>query len=203
MNSGYRLTEYAAQYAATQINSKINEVQKQIGAKKKAKENADDLMKQKIELDKEKKSLVDSAAEKDTVLKKKVATVGNLVHDSVPVNNNEVWPCASFSSAIPNMCLGFQHGTANMGARGSYSREERCPFSPRGLDETGWLRSRARSQGRWTPRILPQEMGCVLEPGHDQLRTRIPRLARIHALTGSAIHVEGPDGQDCPAGGVR
>jgi seryl-tRNA synthetase len=81
---------YAAQYSATQINSKINDIQKQIGAKKKAKENADDLMKQKVELEKEKKTLIDSAAEKDVALKAKVSTIGNIVHDSVPVNNNEV-----------------------------------------------------------------------------------------------------------------
>lgn len=68
----------------------MNEVQKQIGAKKKAKENADDLLKQKAELAKEKKDLDDSANEKDIALRKKMNTIGNIVHDSVPVNNNEV-----------------------------------------------------------------------------------------------------------------
>lgn len=81
----------AAQYAATQLNGKINDVQKQIGAKKKAKENADELMTQKQDLEKEKKALIDSAAEKDVALKKKINTIGNIVHDSVPINNNEVW----------------------------------------------------------------------------------------------------------------
>ncbi|KZZ89903.1 Seryl-tRNA synthetase, class IIa [Moelleriella libera RCEF 2490] len=77
------------QYSATQINSRINDVQKRIGTKKKAKENADDLLKEKDELEKEKKILLDSAAEKDTALKTKLKTVGNYVHDSVPVSNNE------------------------------------------------------------------------------------------------------------------
>jgi seryl-tRNA synthetase len=77
------------QYSATQINTKINEIQKQIGVKRKAKENADDLMKQKVELEKEKKSLIESAAEKEVTLKKKIGTIGNIVHDSVPVNNDE------------------------------------------------------------------------------------------------------------------
>ncbi|KFA71376.1 hypothetical protein S40288_08236 [Stachybotrys chartarum IBT 40288] len=76
-------------YSATQVGSKINEVQKQIGAKKKAKENADDLLQQKIQLEKEKKALVDSAAEKDVLLKTKVKTVGNIVHASVPISDNE------------------------------------------------------------------------------------------------------------------
>ncbi|KAL6790407.1 hypothetical protein GGI42DRAFT_336831 [Trichoderma sp. SZMC 28013] len=77
------------QYSATQLNGKINDVQKQIATKKKAKENADDLLQQKIELEKEKKSLIESAAEKDVLLKAKVRSVGNIVADSVPVSNNE------------------------------------------------------------------------------------------------------------------
>ncbi|CAH0024045.1 unnamed protein product [Clonostachys rhizophaga] len=76
-------------YAAMQMNTQINGVQKQIGAKKKAKENADDLLQEKANLEKEKKALVDSAAEKDTLLKKKLKTIGNYVHDSVPVSANE------------------------------------------------------------------------------------------------------------------
>lgn len=61
-----------------------------IGAKKKAKENADELLAQKAEIEKEKKAAIDSAAEKDILLKKKIGAIGNLVHDSVPINNNEV-----------------------------------------------------------------------------------------------------------------
>jgi seryl-tRNA synthetase len=80
----------AAQYSATQINTKINDVQKQIGVKRKAKENADELMQQKADLEKEKKGLIEAAAEKEIVLKKKLGTIGNIVHDSVPVNNDEV-----------------------------------------------------------------------------------------------------------------
>ncbi len=48
-------------------------------------------MKQKVELEKEKKSLIESAAEKEVILKKKISTIGNIVHDSVPVNNDEVF----------------------------------------------------------------------------------------------------------------
>jgi seryl-tRNA synthetase len=104
---------YAANYSASQVSTKINAVQKQIGAKKKvkstcllhgapygaqltsvlhkiqAKENADELLQQKVELEAEKKQLADLAAEKQVELNKKVKTVGNLVHDSVPVSNNE------------------------------------------------------------------------------------------------------------------
>lgn len=76
-------------YSAMQLNAKINEVQKQIAPKKKAKEDVGDLLKQKADLEKEKKDLLDSAAEKEKLLKVKVKTIGNLVHDSVPVSNNE------------------------------------------------------------------------------------------------------------------
>jgi seryl-tRNA synthetase len=47
-------------------------------------------MQQKGELEKEKKALIESAAEKEVILKKKIGTIGNIVHDSVPVNNDEV-----------------------------------------------------------------------------------------------------------------
>ncbi|KAL1842501.1 hypothetical protein VTJ49DRAFT_5107 [Mycothermus thermophilus] len=78
-------------YAATQINAKINEVQKQIGPKKKAcaKEDVTDLLKQKADLEKERKDLLALAAEKEKLLKAKVKTIGNIVHESVPVSDNE------------------------------------------------------------------------------------------------------------------
>ncbi len=49
-------------------------------------------MKQKVELEKEHKSITESAAEKEATLKKKIGTIGNIVHDSVPINNDEVFP---------------------------------------------------------------------------------------------------------------
>ena len=49
-------------------------------------------MKQKVELEKEHKSITESAAEKEVTLKKKIGTIGNIVHDSVPTNNDEVFP---------------------------------------------------------------------------------------------------------------
>ncbi|KAK3181104.1 Cytosolic seryl-tRNA synthetase [Lecanicillium sp. MT-2017a] len=38
---------------------------------------------------KQKKQMVEAAAEKDLLLKKKIKSIGNIVHDSVPVSNNE------------------------------------------------------------------------------------------------------------------
>ncbi|RDA84671.1 hypothetical protein CP532_3509 [Ophiocordyceps camponoti-leonardi (nom. inval.)] len=77
-------------YSATQLSSKINEVQKQIGTRKKAKESIDELLAQKQDLEKQKKSMVDSAAKKEALLKSKLKTIGNIVHHSVPVSDNEV-----------------------------------------------------------------------------------------------------------------
>ncbi|MCJ1383583.1 Cytosolic seryl-tRNA synthetase [Xylographa soralifera] len=76
-------------YAATQIGTQINATQKEIGTKKKAKEDAHELLQKKATLEKEKKVLEDSAAEKDSILQRKIGTIGNYVHDSVPINNNE------------------------------------------------------------------------------------------------------------------
>ncbi|KAJ9142619.1 Serine--tRNA ligase [Pleurostoma richardsiae] len=76
-------------YAATQKNSAINEVQKRIAAKKKAKENADELLQEKAAIEKEKQGLADTAAELDKQLKAKLNTIGNIVHKEVPVSDDE------------------------------------------------------------------------------------------------------------------
>ncbi|KAF2416694.1 serine-tRNA ligase [Tothia fuscella] len=77
------------QYGATQINGEINAKQKEIGAKKKVKENADDLLKEKADLEAKKKGQEELAAQKLKALYVKVKTVGNYVHESVPVSGTE------------------------------------------------------------------------------------------------------------------
>ena len=42
-------------------------------------------------MDKEKKVLEECALEKEAALQRKIKTIGNYVHDSVPTNNNEAW----------------------------------------------------------------------------------------------------------------
>lgn len=44
----------------------------------------------KTQFEVEKKELEGVAAEKEVELKRKVVSIGNLVHDSVPVSDNEV-----------------------------------------------------------------------------------------------------------------
>jgi seryl-tRNA synthetase len=48
------------------------------------------LLAKKIALEKEKKELEAAAEAKEKELNAKVGTIGNIVHDSVPVSNNEV-----------------------------------------------------------------------------------------------------------------
>ncbi|KAA8905492.1 hypothetical protein FN846DRAFT_747090 [Sphaerosporella brunnea] len=79
----------AARYAVTRKGAEANAVQKEIGAKKKAKEDASELLAKKVALEKEKKELEVAADAKEKELNVKVGSIGNLVHDSVPVSNNE------------------------------------------------------------------------------------------------------------------
>lgn len=54
-----------------------------------AKENADDLLQEKATLEKAKNELLEQANAKEKEWKAKLNGVGNLVHDSVPVSNDE------------------------------------------------------------------------------------------------------------------
>lgn len=77
------------QYDATQIGSNVNAIQKQVGVKKKAKENADDLIAEMKQLQKEQKAKEDEASDKWKKLCAKAKTIGNYVHKDVPVSDNE------------------------------------------------------------------------------------------------------------------
>ncbi|OKL61959.1 Serine--tRNA ligase, cytoplasmic [Talaromyces atroroseus] len=78
-----------ARYETSQISSKLNGLQKQIGMKKKNKEDASELLQQKAELEKQKKESDENAIAREKERDKKIKTIGNYVHDSVPVSNNE------------------------------------------------------------------------------------------------------------------
>lgn len=78
-----------AQYEFSQIGTQINGVQKEIGLKKRAKEDATDLLKQKEELTEKKKIQEEIAAAKNQELRLKARLVGNYVHESVTVSENE------------------------------------------------------------------------------------------------------------------
>jgi hypothetical protein len=65
-------------------------VQKQITQKKKAKEDADDLLKEKIALDKEFAEMGKRAAEEEKKMTAKAATIGNIVDKNCHVSSTEV-----------------------------------------------------------------------------------------------------------------
>jgi seryl-tRNA synthetase len=102
----------SVQFESDQKRRALNALQKDIGAKKKvnesfsslsftgtimltdvtrqAKENADGLLAQKNDLDAEIAALKVNEVEAEASLRKKANSIGNLVHDSVPVSNDEV-----------------------------------------------------------------------------------------------------------------
>ena len=55
-----------------------------------AKEDATELLERKASLEKEMKAAEEQVAAKLAELRRKAKTIGNYVHDSVPISNNEV-----------------------------------------------------------------------------------------------------------------
>jgi seryl-tRNA synthetase len=49
------------------------------------------LLAQKAELETKKKELEEAAVAKEVQRDRKIRTIGNYVHESVPVSNDEVW----------------------------------------------------------------------------------------------------------------
>ncbi|KAL0946138.1 hypothetical protein HGRIS_012403 [Hohenbuehelia grisea] len=71
------------------LNRQINAVQKDIGAKKKAKENADELVAQKKELDAQVATKKQETKEFEQKMRQIAGTVGNIVGKAVPVSVTE------------------------------------------------------------------------------------------------------------------
>ncbi|AAS50683.1 ABL088Cp [Eremothecium gossypii ATCC 10895] len=72
-----------------ELNKAFNKVQKEIGQKFKNKEDASELLAQKERMTEEKKQLIEQEQEQDKALRDKVNRVGNIVHPSVVVSNDE------------------------------------------------------------------------------------------------------------------
>ena len=78
-----------AKYDAMQLNTHINDLQKDIAKRMKAKEDAASLLAQKADLVAQKQALEDRAAAEHVALLAKIKTIGNYVHESVPVSDDE------------------------------------------------------------------------------------------------------------------
>lgn len=72
-----------------ELNKAQNKVQKAIGLKFKAKEDASELIKEKEQIAKSKEETILKEQEAEKQLRAKVNTVGNIVHESVPVSDDE------------------------------------------------------------------------------------------------------------------
>ncbi|KAG4304026.1 hypothetical protein PORY_002549 [Pneumocystis oryctolagi] len=79
----------AERFVLDSLNREMNTLQKEISAKIKSKEDVLPLLVKKQELQVRRKEVEVLEAEKEQVLKQALKTVGNIVHDSVPVSNNE------------------------------------------------------------------------------------------------------------------
>ncbi|KAI4208081.1 MAG: hypothetical protein LQ346_000245 [Caloplaca aetnensis] len=89
-----------AKYEAQQVGQNINTTQTQIKEKRKVgqyyaeahrlrKEDAADLLKTKRDLEDEKKAIEEAILKKELALQRKIKTIGNYVHESVPISNSE------------------------------------------------------------------------------------------------------------------
>ncbi|KAI0074938.1 serine-tRNA ligase [Panus rudis PR-1116 ss-1] len=76
-------------YDASTLSKQVNAVQKEIAAKKKAKENADELVAKKKELDAQVAAKRQEAKEFEQKMRQKASTVGNIVGKNVPVSLTE------------------------------------------------------------------------------------------------------------------
>lgn len=72
-----------------ELNKKLNKLQKEIGLKFKSKEDASELLAEKEKLTQEKKNLTEREQAEDKDLRNKVFQIGNIVHPSVVVSNDE------------------------------------------------------------------------------------------------------------------
>ncbi|KAG5219346.1 Cytosolic seryl-tRNA synthetase [Salix suchowensis] len=86
----------------TPLNSKkVNAVQKEIAAKKKAKESADNLVAQKKELDAQVIAKRQETKEFEQKMRQKAGTVGNLVGKGAPVSLTEVYDNVTLRTWFP------------------------------------------------------------------------------------------------------
>jgi seryl-tRNA synthetase len=72
------------------MQKESNSIQKEITAKKKAKEDADDVMVKKAEVDKKLAEMKPQVAAAEAKMRAKAGEIGNIVGDKAPVSQTEV-----------------------------------------------------------------------------------------------------------------
>ncbi|KAE9405033.1 seryl-tRNA synthetase [Gymnopus androsaceus JB14] len=76
-------------FEANGLSKQVNAVQKEISAKKKAKESADDLVAKKKDLDAQVEAKRKETKDYEALMRKKASGVGNIVGPKVPISNTE------------------------------------------------------------------------------------------------------------------
>ncbi|KAI9513447.1 serine-tRNA ligase [Russula earlei] len=76
-------------FEANGLSKQSNALQKQIGLKKKAKENADDLLAEKRVIDTQVDAKRKEARDAELAMRQKAGTIGNIVNNGVPVSQTE------------------------------------------------------------------------------------------------------------------
>ncbi|PWN30257.1 serine-tRNA ligase [Jaminaea rosea] len=79
----------SAEFAANQLAKEINAVQREITTKKKAKQDADEELAKKKDLDKKLADLKPEVAAKEKKMRDKAGTIGNIVGPKVPISQTE------------------------------------------------------------------------------------------------------------------
>lgn len=79
-----------AKFNLDQKRKEFGKLNKEIAQKKKAKENADDLIAKSKEIDAEVQKLKEKESELKKMLDDKISQIGNIVHESVVVSKDEV-----------------------------------------------------------------------------------------------------------------
>lgn len=72
-----------------------------------AKQDATELLEKKAALEKEKARIEEEASEKEKLRDKKARLIGNYVHESVPVNDNEVRDATACCAKLLILVTGF------------------------------------------------------------------------------------------------
>lgn len=176
-------------------NKQINAIQKQIGQKYKAKEDASELLAEKDKLTEEKKKLIEQEQKADTDLRFKVNQVGNLVHesvvDSMDEDNNELvrtWKPESYEVG---------QVAAATGAPAALSHHEVLlrldGYDPeRGVRIVGHRGYFLRNYGVF-----------LNQASFDQLRFELLGQERLHSLASSSDDEQRSNGQDRPIITIR
>lgn len=76
-------------YEVLSLNKQVNGIQKEIATKKKAKENADELVAKKKEIDGQVEVKKKQAKEFEATMRQRASTIGNIVGKNVPVSQTE------------------------------------------------------------------------------------------------------------------